>query len=93
MPKQVRLVEKQMYGATVYFAGTISKAGDVLIIMTTNNPNPEKILSIYRNRWSIELMFAHCKTNRSNLEDIHLKDLKRIESLFSVVVSALALVF
>lgn len=38
-------------------------------------------------------MFANCKTNGFNLEDTHLKDLKRIESLFAVVASALALVF
>ena len=41
----------------------------------------------------IELMFQYDKTNGFNLEDIHLKDLKRIEFLFAVVVSALALVF
>jgi hypothetical protein len=38
-------------------------------------------------------MFRYCKGNGFNLEDTHLKDLKRIESLFAVVVSALALAF
>src|ERR1700722_5094958 len=50
-------------------------------------------MDIYHKRWTIELMFRHCKTNGFNLEDTHLKNLKRLEGLFAVVVSALTLVF
>jgi hypothetical protein len=50
-------------------------------------------LEIYKKRWTIELMFANCKSNGFNLEDTHLKGLKRIEPLFAIVGSALALVF
>ena len=63
------------------------------MIVVSNQDLGVKILGIYRKRWTIELMFRHCKTNGFNLEDTHLKDLKRIEALFAAVVSALTLVF
>lgn len=87
-----RHTQHRLDGHLLYFAGTQSKDKE-LVIIVSNQDVGFKILEIYRKRWTIELMFAHCKTNGFNLEDTHLKDLKRIESLFSIVVSALALVF
>jgi transposase len=79
-------------GHRLYFAGTRSK-DEELVIIVSNQDAGFKILEIYKKRWTIELLFANCKTNGFNLEDTHLKDLKRIESLVAAVVSALALVF
>ena len=87
-----RHTQHRLDGHLLYFAGTRSKDGE-LVIVVSNQDLGLKILEIYKKRWTIELMFAHCKTNGFNLEDTHLKDLKRIESLFAVVVSALALTF
>lgn len=90
--KEKRHTQHRMDAQLLYFAGTRSTEGELVIIVSNQNVGV-KILEIYKKRWTIELMFAHCKTNGFNLEDTHLKDLKRIESLFAVVVSALALVF
>ena len=90
--KEKRHTQHRMDGQRLYFAGTRSNEAELVIIIS-NQSLGVKILEIYKNRWTIELMFANCKTNGFNLEDTHLKDLRRIESLFAVVASALALVF
>ena len=87
-----RHTQHRLDGHLLYFAGTRSKEGE-LVIVVSNQDVGLKILEIYKKRWTIELMFRHCKSNGFNLEDTHLKDLKRLETLFGVVVSALALVF
>ena len=79
-------------GHQLYFAGTYSKDGDLVIVMSNQN-NGLEILNIYRKRWAIELMFKHCKKNGFNLEDTHLKHLDRIEKLLAVVASAMLLCF
>lgn len=93
MPKQVRLVEKQMYGGTVYFAGTRSKAGDLVIIMTNQKVSAEKILSRYRNRWSIEELFRKLKTSGFHWENTHMKKSERLVSLLIILSFALLIAF
>jgi len=93
VPKQVRLVEKQMYGGTVYFAGTRRKAGDLVIIMTNQKRSPEKILSQYRNRWSIEELFRKLKTSGFNWENTHMKKSERQVSLLIILGFALLIAF
>jgi len=87
-----RHTQHRFDGHLLYFAGTRSKEGELVIVVSNQNLGV-KILEIYKKRWTIELMFRHCKTNGFNLEDTHLKDIKRIEALFAAVVSALTLVF
>ena len=89
---QKRCVEYALDGHLLYFAGTRSTDGDLVIIMSNQNQGA-KILNIYRKRWTIELMFKHCKNNGFNLEDTHLIHLDRIEKLLAVVGSALLLCF
>ena len=43
---------------------------------------------IYRERWQIETAFRALKSSGFNIEDTHLKDLERIEKLFSLVLIA-----
>lgn len=87
---QKRDIRFEYQGPIRYFAGTRSKDGKLVIVMSNQNKGLE-ILDIYKDRWSIELMFKHCKTNGFNLEDTHLKDIKRIEKLFAVIASAFVL--
>jgi hypothetical protein len=87
-----RHLEKRLDGHCLYFAGTRSKEGEIVIVMS-NQPWGIRSLDIYKKRWTIESLFKHCKTNGFNMEDTHLKDLRRLEKLFAVVVSALTLVF
>jgi hypothetical protein len=87
-----RHTQHRLDGHLLYFAGTRSKEGELVIVLSNQNLG-FKILDIYKRRWTIELMFRHCKTNGFNLEDTHLKNLKRLEGLFAVVASALTLVY
>ena len=89
---QKRFLECNLDGHYVYLAGTRSSEGELVIIMSNQNKR-EKILKIYKRRWTIERLFFNCKTNGFNLEDTHLKDLSRIENLMAVVASASLLSF
>lgn len=55
-PGEYRIVEKEMYGTIVYFAGTRAEAGDLVIIISNQDWKAKKILDQYRKRWSIEEM-------------------------------------
>lgn len=89
---QTRVLECMLDGYLLYLAGTRSSAGDLVIVMSNQNKR-EKILNIYKKRWTIERLFFNCKTNGFNLEDTHLKDLSRVENLMAVVASAVVLSF
>jgi hypothetical protein len=49
---------------------------------------PERAQKIYKERWQIESAFKALKTSGFNIEDTHLKDIDRIEKLFSLVLIA-----
>ncbi|HQS84924.1 MAG TPA: transposase [Alphaproteobacteria bacterium] len=85
-------MECDLDGYRVYLAGTRSSAGELVIVMFNQNKR-EKILSIYKKRWTIERLFFNSKTNGFNLEDTHLKSLSRIENLMAVLASAMVLSF
>lgn len=89
---QKRFLECDLDGYRVYLAGTRSSAGELVIIMS-NQDKREKILGIYKQRWTIERLFFNSKTNGFNLEDTHLKHLSRIENLMAVIASAMVLSF
>ncbi len=91
-PREIRHIQFQMKGQKLYFAGTRSKSGELVVVMS-NKSKGRKILKIYKQRWTIELMFRHCKSNAFGLEDTHLVHLDRIEKLLAVVVSALLFCF
>ena len=91
-PREIRHIQFQMKGEKLYFAGTRSKNGELVVVMS-NRSKGKKILKIYKQRWTIELMFRHCKSNAFGLEDTHLIHLNRIEKLLAVVVSALLFCF
>jgi hypothetical protein len=91
-PREMRHIQFQMKGQMLYFAGTRSKSGELVIVMS-NRSKGKKILKLYKQRWMIELMFRHCKSNAFGLEDTHLIHLDRIEKLLAVVVSALLFCF
>lgn len=90
--KEKRHIEFDFDGHKLYFAGTRSKNGDLAIIMS-NQDIGRKMLQIYKTRWTIKLLFKHCKSNAFNIEDTHLVDLERIEKLLAVVCSSLVLCF
>jgi len=90
--RKKRHIQFNLDGHVMFFAGTRSQEGELVIVMS-NQDVGTKILDIYKRRWTIELMFRHCKKNGFNLEDTRLVNLERIEKLLAVVGMALLLCF
>lgn len=82
---QSRLVEKEMYGGTVYFAGTLSKSSELVIVMTNQDLKAKQILNKYRERWSIEELFRKLKTSGFHWENTHMKRSERLVSLLIIL--------
>ena len=61
---------------------------ELQIIIAFNKP--ENTQQIYKDRWQIETAFRGLKSSGFNIEHTHLKDLERIEKLFSIVMLAFA---
>lgn len=80
-----RLVEKEMYGHTVYFAGTPSKIGELVVVMSNQNLKAKQILDKYRERWSIEELFRKLKTSGFHWENTHMKKSARLISLLIIL--------
>jgi hypothetical protein len=55
---------------------------DPLLVLT--NTKNENTLGVYKERWSIEVLFQSLKKRGFNLEDTHLKDTDRIAKLFAL---------
>lgn len=59
-----------------------------IIYLITNVLSHKRLGKQYAKRWKIEYCFKHLKTNGFNLEDMSLKDLKKIRLMISLVVVA-----
>jgi len=59
---------------------------ELQIIVSFNKPDEAQ--SLYKERWQIESAFKALKTSGFNIEDTHLRDLERINKLFSLVLIA-----
>lgn len=88
-----RLIEKEMYGTTVYFAGTRSVEGELVIVLTTRKMTSRKILKEYRKRWSIEELFRKLKSSGFNWESTHMTISYRLVSLLIIMSFAMFLVY
>ncbi len=84
-PGELRIVEKEMYGSTVYFAGTRADKGDLVIIISNQDVSAKKILDTYRKRWSIEELFKKLKTSGFHWENTHMKLSSRLETLLIIM--------
>ena len=65
----------------------VLEGGELLIIVT--NANPNESLDLYSQRWEIEMLFKALKTAGFNLEDTHINDLDKIDTLISLLTIAL----
>jgi hypothetical protein len=61
---------------------------ELQIIIAFNRPQNAQLF--YKERWQIETAFRGLKSSGFNIENTHLKDLERIEKLFTVVMLAFA---
>lgn len=80
-----RLILKEMYEHSVYFAGTPSKTGELVIVMSNQDLKAKQILDKYRDRWSIEELFRKLKTSGFHWENTHMKKSERLVSLLIIL--------
>ena len=64
------------------------KNGEWLIVLT-NTADPKRALKAYRRRWAVECLFADTKTRGLNLEDTHLTNPAKIETLMALLALAM----
>lgn len=90
--KKSRFMEADLDGHRLFFEGARTPTGDLIIVMS-NKHGARNLLKKYKNRWTIELLFKHLKSNGFNLEETHLVHLDRLNKLFAVVTMACVLAF
>lgn len=64
------------------------KNGEWLIVLT-NTADPKRALRAYKRRWAVECLFADTKTRGLNLEDTHLTNPAKIETLMALLALAI----
>jgi hypothetical protein len=68
------------------------KLKDEYLIICSNVHNKDLVLKTYRQRWDIERLFRNMKTQGFNLENTHMKDVKRLSKLMAIVALAILVV-
>lgn len=69
------------------FAAKRVKGGELLIV-ASNLDDAGRGLNLYRRRWGIECMFADAKTRGLNIEDTHIIDPQKLDTLLVVIALA-----
>ena len=77
---------RQVCGHQLWVTGMRLPSGDYLIIVSDDYS--DHVLEEYKKRWKIEVLFEALKSRGFNFEDTHLKDEKRLQTLFSVLTIA-----
>lgn len=57
-------------------------------VMVVSDSQSDEVLEEYKRRWKIEVLFEALKSRGFNFEDTHLKDEKRLNTLFAVLAIA-----
>jgi len=86
-----RHLYKAIDGYDLMLVGTLSKEGELVIILTNTDLKAHKVLQIYKTRWRIECLFKNLKHNGFNLEDTHMTITLRLEKLMAICAFAVAL--
>ena len=84
--KRSCLKQQSVWGMKLYFGKkeVDSKRTQTLYVVS-NRFKSKRALNAYQRRWGIEILFGHFKKKGLNLEDTHLRDAERIDSLIAVV--------
>lgn len=72
---------------TLRIAALRRRGGDIVVV-ATNTPDAVHALSAYRKRWGIECLFADTKSRGFNLEDTHITDPAKLDTLMAIVALA-----
>lgn len=62
---------------------------DETLILATNTATPGRALRLYRQRWAIECLFADAKSRGLNIEDTHITDPGKLDTLLAIVTLAM----
>lgn len=73
----------EVFGTTVYLAGSRSERGELMVVAT--NQRPTNAIAIYLRRWEIENLFSCLKGRGFCFEDTHLTYRERIEKLMALL--------
>lgn len=84
-----RLIEKEMYGSVVCFAGVTSQTGELVIVMSNQPLTASQVLAKYLKRWSIEELFRKLKTSGFHWENTHITKSARLVTLLIILTFAL----
>lgn len=91
---KTRVLNKvSIFGLQLGLAMKATAKVDKKSLAIITNHEASRALSIYKCRWSIEVLFANMKTKGFNLEDTHLKCPIRLRKLFALVALAFAICF
>ena len=75
--------KKRIYGYEKLSLVAIKYKGEYIIIAT--NIKQEKALGYYKRRWEIERLFSAFKKRGFNLEETHLSENKKIDSMIAIL--------
>lgn len=73
----------EVFGQSVFLAGSRSEKGELMIIAT--NQNPKNAIPIYLRRWEVECLFHALKGRGFRFEETHMTSLEKIEKLMAVL--------
>lgn len=82
--QQVYGMQIELYGQSVFLAGSRSPRGELMIVAT--NQSPKNAVPIYLRRWEIENLFGCLKSKGFRFESTHLTQQARIEKLMALLV-------
>jgi len=84
----------ELWGLEFFFgAKSIKRGRDTHLYVVSNKFTAKDALRIYKQRWSIELLFSHFKKRGFDLEATNLTDGLKIERLFGVVTLSFLVTF
>ena len=78
----------ELYGTTVYVAGSRSETGELMVVVTNQPTN--NAIAIYLRRWEIETLFSCLKERGFNFEATRLTHRERIDKLMGLLAMAIA---
>ena len=87
-PGQHKVLQHRYLIASLNLAVAAARSSDGNLVIIVTNRKPSTALKNYAQRWQIESLFKALKSSGFQLEDTHLKDLKRIKTLLALVTIA-----
>jgi len=80
---------KDIFGLSLYFGcKSIKKGRADFVYVASNKLKPHEALEVYKERWSIEVLFGHLKKKGFNFENTHMTDKAKIDKLVAVLTLA-----